>query len=347
MTDMKANPSRNELSSEPVSGERLSKAQIDRWRAAGAILVHDLIPEELLQKLANEAHEHFPAPGTEEAAKFQNFGSEQRFVFPAPSAAFNQVTLHSRLLQAVADLLDVTVEGLRLSQSDLWPKYGRKPSTHDNSNADQRMHCDYPNHMLVHPTPWHRPVAVEMIVYLSDSRECGGGTAVVPRTGDDDPAYPWPIVQTPGVGGLRYVNDRVRAEAYLEQTDPQAAAFRELLYAREELAQYRFGSVLLYRHDAWHRGTPLKEGTLRLAQNLTFRRADCEWVATLHPGWAWSMYRPDQFMEKLIASSSPEQRAVLGFPAPGADYWCPQTIDAVEARYAAHGIDMAPYRAQL
>ena len=43
MTDMKANLNRNELPSKPVSGERLSKAQIDRWRAAGAILVHDLI----------------------------------------------------------------------------------------------------------------------------------------------------------------------------------------------------------------------------------------------------------------------------------------------------------------
>ena len=70
-----------------------------------------------------------------------------------------------------------------------------------------------------------------------------------------------------------------------------------------------------------------------------------EWINVLHPGWAWSMYRQDQFMEKLIARASVEQRCVLGFPAPGSSYWNPDTLAAVEARYGAHGIDMAPYHA--
>ena len=56
------------------------------------------------------------------------------------------------------------------------------------------------------------------------------------------------------------------------------------------------------------------------------------------------MYEPDKFMEKLIAKATVEQRTVLGFPAPGHDYWTAYTIAAVEARYAPFGMDMSPYR---
>jgi hypothetical protein len=55
------------------------------------------------------------------------------------------------------------------------------------------------------------------------------------------------------------------------------------------------------------------------------------------------MYEPDKLMEKLIAEATVEQRTVLGFPAPGHDYWTPHTLAAVEARYASFGIDMTPY----
>ncbi len=336
------------LDPETAADGVLSPTQIAQWRDSGAVLVDGLIPQSLLAEVIADAEAHFPAAGSTAAKGIENFGSNQHFVFPAASAACNQVTLHLNLLRAVADLLGVAVEEIRLSQSDLWPKYGRAPSANDFSNADQRIHCDYPNHMLVHPPPWEHPAAVEIIIYLSDMKDTAGGTAVVPRTGQDDPAYPWPIVQTPGVAGMRYVNDRARAEAYLEEANPEAAEFRRThLYPRERLTRYRTGTVLFYRHDVWHRGTPLAPGKLRFVHNLTFRRADCEWINTLHPGWSWSMYRPSQFMEKLVADCTPAQRAVLGFPPPGASYWSTATIDAVEARYEAHGIDMSPYRRAL
>lgn len=107
--------------------------------------------------------------------------------------------------------------------------------------------------------------------------------------------------------------------------------------------EYRPGSVLFYRHDTWHRGTPLRPGSRRLAQNLTFRRAGSEWVSTVHTGWAWAMYRPSQVMERLIAQSSVDQRCVLGFPAPGHSYWTAETVAAVEARFGPLGMDTSPY----
>jgi len=333
------------VESTPATNNELTQDQVKSWREQGFTLVHDLLPTDVLRACKAEALDFFPAPGTQAASEFTQFGSDQRFVFPALSESCNQITLHPNLLQAIARLLDTNIVDLRLTQSDLWPKYGRPPSNKPHDNADQRIHCDYPNHMLTHPPPWDSPEAVELIIYLNEEAQSGGATAVVPRQGDRDPAYPWPIVQTPGVAGMRYVNDRASAEAYLDDINPEAAAFRESnLYARECHARFKFGSVLLYRHDTWHRGTPLKPDTMRLVLNMTFKKANRDWINVLHPGWSWSMYRPDQFMEKLVARASVEQRCVLGFPAPDSPYWNEATIEAVAARYGAHGIDMSPYR---
>lgn len=335
--------------SSPVEGGRLSQAQIRSWRQQGFCLVHGLLPQALLEAAGDHAKAMYPEPGSVEAASMKDFGSRQKLVFPAESTAANQITLHHNLLYAVADLLGIDAMNLRLTQSDVWPKYGREEiSTGNYDNAEQRIHCDYPNHMLVHPPPWDAPCAVEMIIYLSDYEGCGGATAVVPRQGEDDPAYPWPIVGTPGVAGLPYINDRDRAESYLQEHLPEVAGFRATnLYEREVLAGYRFGSILFYRHDVWHRGTPIHPGALRVVQNLTFRDVEADWINTLHPGWAWSMYRPDQLMEQLIASATVLQRTVLGFPAPGSRYWNAATLAAVRARFAPWNIDLAPYETAL
>lgn len=333
----------------PVNGSAtpdvLSSAQIASWRNAGFALVEGLFPPELIGELRADALQRFPAADSAEAEAINDFGSEGGFVFPSTSGAFNAITLHPRLLSAVGELLGVAVNDIRLTQSDLWPKYGNRSSERSAfDNQDQRIHVDYPNHLLAHPAPWHRPEAVEAILYLSDVDECGGATAVVAREGDDDPAYPWPIIDTPGVGELDYVNDKLSAEAYMRAARPEAVALRERLYAREQYVAYRPGTVLLYRHDTWHRGTPMLPGALRVAHNLSFRRADCEWVSTVHTGWAWSLYERKKTLAKLIATASLDQRAVLGFPQPGSSYWCEQTIAAVHARFGMYGMDMAPYR---
>jgi len=309
-----------------------------------------LLPTQLINDLATAAGNHYPAVGTAAAAGFTDFGSAGALNFPARIDVFNQVTLHQNVLQAVGDLLGVTLDTLRLSQSDLWPKYGRAnsqmlPTATDNiqDNADQRIHVDYPNHSLVHPPPWHKPEAVEMILYLSDSTGGLGGTAVVPRTGTDDPAYRWPIIDSPGIGDLRYINNREAAEEYFASQRPTLADFRRLLYERETRTDFRRGDLLLYRHDTWHRGTPLAPGSRRLVHNLTYRKAASEWISTLHTGWAWQAYKDDKFLERLIAGATVQQRTVMGFPAPGSDYWCSATLAAVKARYGMFGLDIAPY----
>ena len=325
----------------------LTEAQVSQWRTQGFTLAHGVLPIAQIEALRSAAAAHFPKPDSDAAAGFSDFGSSGAFTFPATVEVFNKITLNNRLLEAVSSLLDCPIEDLRLTQSDLWPKYGHQHGAQGSgiqNNADQRIHVDYPNHSLAHPTPWDRPEAVEMIVYLSDFAETGGATAVVPRDGAEDPAYRWPIVDSPGIGELRYINDRKAAEEYFAELRPGLAAWRQSLYQRERYTAFKPGDVLFYRHDTWHRGTPMQPGTLRLVQNITYRRAQAEWISTLHTGWAWQAYRDSKYLERLIATANLKQRAVLGFPQPGSDYWCPETLAAVAARYGMFGFDISPYQ---
>ncbi|NRA04541.1 MAG: phytanoyl-CoA dioxygenase family protein [Myxococcales bacterium] len=332
------------------SGARvLGETQVSAWREQGFVLVDGVFPDSLLRRACEAAASSFPDADTPEAEVVNDFGSSGVLEFPAEAPAVNQLTLHPRVLNAVGQLLGSEVVDLRLTQSDLWAKYGRaaKPGG-DRDNSDQRMHTDYPNHTLTHPPPWYEPEAVELILYLSDVDDCGGATALVPRTGSDDPAYVWPISNMPGVGDLEWINDRSAAEAALRDRAPEIAHFRDThLYPREVRARFRVGSVLFYRHDTWHRGTPLHRGSRRFAQNMTFRKSGSEWISVLQRGWAWAMYRRSGVMEKLLANASVEQRCVLGFPGPGHPYWTPATLAAVAARFGPLGMDLTPYARAL
>ena len=326
----------------------LNSDQIESWREQGFVFVSGLLPDSLVCQLREDALSFYPSPDQADIGRYNHFGSNGHFVFPSNYDSANRVSLHPALLSAVAALLDVSVPDIRLTQSDLWPKYGGKTPEERSENTDQRIHCDYPNHTLTHPPKWDQPEAVEIIIYLSEETACSGSTAVVPRLGADDPAYRWPIVDTPGVAGLTYVDDKFKAESYLRDELPEAADFRENeLYAREVKTRYRVGDILFYRHDTWHRGTPVTQNALRLVQNMTFKKASSDWVSVLHTGWAWSLYRPDHGPEKMIAGLDPEQRSVLGFPSPGHEYWTEETVLAVQARYAPFGIDMEPYKIAL
>ena len=164
-----------EIRSAPVTASRLSQAQISQWRDQGYTLVNGLITPALQQQLLDLADATFPAPGSAAADEVTDFGSNGALVFPSPHTIFNEITLDAVLLQAVADLLGTEISQLRITQSDLWPKYGRPERQSERDNRDQRMHVDYPNHSLVHPPRWETPEAVELISVLFGRRRLRRG----------------------------------------------------------------------------------------------------------------------------------------------------------------------------
>jgi len=135
----------------------------------------------------------------------------------------------------------------------------------------------------------------------------------------------------------------------MKDNKPEMYEFRKKLYEREMLVKFTRGTVLLYRHDVFHRGTPVNTNKYRIVQNLVYRRSDVVWITTWSQGFARSMYGDGKRFvpESIIGKSTPEQRCVLGFPAPGHRYWNQVTLDAVCARYELFGFDKTPYEVAL
>ena len=324
----------------PVSPDNklLTTEQVAMWKDNGYCLVNGLLNNSLLEQVIEDATEHYE--GRKTAA---TFGSDGQMEFPTEFKSVNELTLNENILNAVEQLIG---KDYVLSQSDLWHKSGEE-TKNEYDHQDQRIHMDYLNHTLVHPPQWDNPELVSLIVYLSDAETCGGQTAILPRSGESDVNYQYPYTNMPGFGSLPWKNDRAFAEKLVAENSSDMSAFRQQLYEGEYYAHFSKGSVLFYRHDTWHRGTPLKLGTDRIVCNMVFKKVNTPWVNNWNSGWARQMYTREQTVEKLVATSSVRQRTVLGFPPPGHSYWNEQTLNAVMMRYGPFGFDITPYREAL
>jgi hypothetical protein len=318
----------------------LSAEQIDIWKQEGAFVMQ--LPDAVVGSALSWLNENFTLKQVN--PDHLDFGSaDRKFEFPTKVKVLDDLVLSEFLMKSVQQLLDT--ENVRLMQADLWPKIGSSNKANDaQANTDQRMHMDYGNNSLLHPD-WGHPEAVAAIIYYDDCDETAGGTAFVARQGENDPVYRTPYINMPGQGGKPFFNDRETVENWFLENDQDVYELRKSLYDREQLVNFKPGSILFYRHDIWHRGTPLVEGKLRRVHNIAWRRADARGWTNWNEGWARQSYYGD--VESIIGRSTPLQRSLLDFPLPGDAYWTEQKILNVEARFKHYGFDAKPYRARL
>ena len=213
-----------------------------------------------------------------------NFGG---LAFPTLTT-LDRLTLHPKILAVAREYLKGEV---LLSQSEAWQK---------TSDLDQRMHMDYGNHSFLYPTPWDQPEVVAAIVYLDDTRVTGGATRVVPwqpKLYD----HVWDCM--PGIG-FPFHNAR--------KYDHYEHPLRKELYAHEVEIHAQPGDVLFYRHDLWHRGTPVRPGHRRRVLNLVFKQPHAHHIYTWGQGYARKNYHGG--VERLVATLTHDQRAALGIP---------------------------------
>ncbi len=318
----------------------LTDDQINTWQQQGAFVMQ--LPEIIVGTSIDWLNLNLNLEHID--AEHLDFGSpDRKFEFPTSIESLDDLVLNEQLIEAVQQLLQT--DDIRLLQADLWSKLGVGSKDHDaQANTDQRMHMDYGNNTLLHPD-WFSPDAVAAVIYYDDSDETSGGTAFVPRQGEDDPAYQPPFIHMPGQAGKPFFNDRHTAEKWFEKNDPDAYKLRQSLYEREQVVQFKPGTVLFYRHDIWHRGTPVTPGKLRRVHNLAWRRADARAWSNWNEGWARQSYYGN--VEAIIGRSTPLQRSLLDFPLPGDPYWTKQKIDNAAARYECYGFNAEPYRKGL
>ena len=323
----------------------LTETQIQTWRDEGAVMVQ--LPEKIWKPASNFLHKVYPEKRPQKWK--DEFGSPgMRYAFPTATIEngipieyreLDDLVLNEELIKIAQVLLKT--EDIKLTQADAWCKYGSGHDAEDlMGNKDQRMHMDYGMHSFLHPKSWAEPDIVAGILYYDDSEVCGGGTGFVKRNGKSDEAYEMPYVKMPGQAGIPFWNQKDIAEEKIKAIDPEIYEFRKRLYKREEKVKFKPGTLLLYRHDLWHRGTVVNPEKSRRVHNLIWVRQDAPWVHTWNNGFAMkSYYGP---LERLLVRSSPLQRSIIGFPGPKHALWKDlKYIHNVKARYP--GMDLSEY----
>lgn len=209
---------------------------------------------------------------------------------PFPTCtALDQVSLHPNILAFARAYLG---QDILLSQSEAWCK--------DDRGADQRMHMDFGNHCFTAPAA--EPEALAAIVYFDDVTETGGETKVVPFSDKHYPTDAWK--RMPGIS-MPFANDRTQAEV---GQDP----FRMSLYDAEVGVPAKKGDVLFYRHDVWHRGTPVKKGKTRRVLSLVFKKPNAHHIYNWGNGYARGNYRGK--VEEMVRKLNDDQKLALGIP---------------------------------
>ena len=322
--------------------EVLSAAQRRRFRERGFVVVENLWPNDLLQRAVDEATALHPVERVVSAARQGSragrfsempwFRGEER----AADAALNQMSLHPRAMAAAASLIECEPIELRLSQSHVIAKYGQPIASADDDGdvsieGDQDIHVDYGNNTLLVPPKTRAPEAVACLCYYSDVDEVGGATHFCPAEAGELTSYDSASFNPPNfVAGTTNGS----AATTVGPRAPERVAAR---YRGEKPIRFRPGVCVLYRLDAWHRGTPVAFERVRHTHHHVWRHRAAEWISWQSFSWPMASI-PTRYLAELSVS----QRAALGFAAPGDPYWTDETLDAVSQRYPE--MDMTPYR---
>ena len=326
-----------DLSGRP-DGQVFTAKDINRFRQDGFVVVKGLWPEPRLQQATAEAKAVFPAEDVMAAYKDgrrPRLLSEMpwvKFGERSPDIALNHMTIDERVLGAVAQLIHVDPIDLRLSQSHVIAKYGHQVG--EEIEGDQDIHVDYGNNSLMVPPKTVTPEAVACLCYYSDVDQSGGSTHFARANNGELTSYAPENFNPPN-----FVFGTNNGSAATD-TGPRSAKRVALRYQNERPVYYKPGTCIVYRLDAWHRGTPAALGEVRHTHHHVWRRADAPWV-----NWQSLAPRMSAMPTRYMAHLSVLQRTVLGFAAPGDRYWTEETIDAVGQRYP--GMDMNPYRDAL
>lgn len=307
---------------------------MNTWHNEGYFLGKNILDKNNLKKCIEWARKYYE--NNEHISK--DFGSNGKLEFPS-NTILDWITLDESLIRTVELLLG---EEVLLTQADTWCKYGTENFA-DMSNQNQRMHMDYGNNTFLHPSNWETPDAVSVIIYLTDSKLTGGGTAIVPKNKNTIDLYKPPYINMPGLTNYEFHNDKYQSELVMQREGYKMLLFRENLYRNEVLLEPDIGDILFYRLDSWHRGTPVKPNKKRIAMNLVFKKKSCYWIQQWNPGWTRKMYYG--WLEKIILNCSIKQRSILGIPYPGDKYWNKETINYFKLRYP--DINIQPYLARL
>ncbi len=215
--------------------------------------------------------------------------------FPFAGEALNDISTHPEIISFVERLLGT--EDVLLSQAAIWAKYA------GTGDFEQGLHLDYQGNTLVVPRDDGDYRQVNFILYYSEVPQEMGPTYVVSQQNTTDLSI-WPTHRT----------RKKNAE----------------LYKLEKPVLANAGDLLIFSMRTWHRASDITaDSGARFSHHMVYRSA-----RHVFQGYhQWSQHGENELLQHFIASASPRQREVLGFPKPDDPYWTDQTRAAVKLRY--------------
>lgn len=290
----------------------LSAEHKRRWDTAGWCVIEGVVPpdalaaaQEALPSVFPTAEEFASGVDPDRNAPFLTERGAPRPQFPFERGGLNRLALHDVILDLAERFL--TIDDIRLYQAAVIAKYSNAAPDYE-----QLLHVDYANHTLVVPRPDVGYQHLLMFIYLSDV--------------------------TPETGATRVVSREHTSGIPIERTYLHLQEYAHL-YELEEPASGPAGSVFVYRPDVFHRGVPLTAPrAARFLLPVAFKPAGTDWI-----GYdVFPIRGEDVAWHRFMRHATVRQLSVLGFPKPGDDYWTPETLAGVAARYPS--LDMTAWR---
>jgi ectoine hydroxylase-related dioxygenase (phytanoyl-CoA dioxygenase family) len=290
---------------------RVTEKQVEHYVRHGYAIVPAFLPSDEVAAARQNLLQYFPT-AEELVATPQRYGSiledpeHLQIEFPFVCDPLNHISTHPEIVAFVECILGT--RDILLSQAAIWAKYA------GTGDFDQGLHLDYQGNTLVVPRDDGAFRQVNMILYYTDVTEELGPTYVVSQ--EKTPDLPlWPT-------------HRPR-----KKNAP--------LYEHERPVLANAGDLLIFSMRTWHRASDMTaDAGVRFSHHLVYRAA-----AHAFQGYhQWSQHGENPELQRFIEHSTPRQRQLLGFPAPGHEYWSEDTIAAVQLRYPK--MDFSEYLAK-
>ena len=289
----------------------LTAEQQRAWNEDGWCVFERAVPSGQLEAAQTAASKLFPSaaemsgPSSSDGAERWRTWDAAWPEFPFRSRSLNGLVVGDLMIELARGLLGT--DDVRMYLAIATAKYAGQPSDYN-----QLLHTDFPNHTLTVPRPEPEYQQMETFVYLNDVGPHNGATRFVSRTR----TRTIPVEE-------HTLNFESYGDHYRDAVDASAPA----------------GSIVIYRPDVYHRSVDFSDpDQARFMLHVSYRPATMEWGG--YQAWPFKGFTAE--WHNFVQQASPDQLAVLGFPAPGHPFWTDQTLAGVARRYP--GLDLTPWQ---
>jgi hypothetical protein len=288
----------------------LTTDELKLYRRQGWVILPDFATADL-EPILDDLMQIFPSPEAYWAdptryPELQGDQFDSVRTIPTGVPRLDRLPFH-RLVRDIAEQVTESSD-LRLMRGGYQSKFSGA------ADFDQILHLDYTNHTLVVLQDADVSTIVGFFAYFTDVTAETGPTMAVSREHAEH---------------LRITDTHLRRDEWPE------------MYEHEEPLLCRAGSLLVYDYRTLHRGSALRGANVnRLTLSFAYGIAT-PW----HGFYSWPNRADEPAVREFVASLTPDERVLLGFPPPRDRYWTAATIDGVSRRYP--GFDGSPYYAAL